>query len=114
MSSPHTIIPDLLAEHPIPPRGTLSRALHNDENVKAVWFGFAAGEELSEHTASMPAILHFLQGEAQVTLGGQRIDARAGTWVHMPARLPHSISARTPVVMLLTLLKAATATAPSA
>jgi len=29
-----------------------------------VVFGFAQGEELSEHTASMPAVLHFLQGEA--------------------------------------------------
>jgi hypothetical protein len=34
--------------------------LHNDERVKAVLFGFAQGEELSEHTASMPAVLHLL------------------------------------------------------
>jgi hypothetical protein len=30
---------------------------------------------------------------------------RAGTWVHMPANLKHSIEARTPVVMLRVLLK---------
>src|SRR5262245_46087953 len=30
---------------------------------------------------------------------------QAGTWVHMPAGLKHSIKARTPVVMLLVLLK---------
>jgi quercetin dioxygenase-like cupin family protein len=38
--------------------------LYNDDRLKAVAFGFAQGEELSEHTASMPAILHFLLREA--------------------------------------------------
>ena len=63
------------------------------------------GEELSEHTASMPAVLHILQGEAKLTLGDDTLDARPGTWVHMPKGLRHSIQANTPVVMLLLLLK---------
>jgi quercetin dioxygenase-like cupin family protein len=40
-----------------------------------------------------------------VTLGDDAIDARAGTWVHMPPNLKHSIRANTPVTMLLLLLK---------
>ena len=32
-------------------------------------FGFAPGQELSEDTSAKPAILHFLKGEAQLTLG---------------------------------------------
>jgi quercetin dioxygenase-like cupin family protein len=47
--------------------------------LKVVVFGFAAGQELSEHTSSSPAIMHFIQGEAQVTLGTDRIDARPNT-----------------------------------
>jgi quercetin dioxygenase-like cupin family protein len=70
-----------------------------------VLFGFAQGEELSEHTAPMPALLHFLQGDAAVTLGGNRHAAAAGTWVHIAKGLRHSIQAKTPVVMLLLLLK---------
>ncbi|MEE8169447.1 MAG: cupin domain-containing protein, partial [Phycisphaerae bacterium] len=66
---------------------------------------FAAGEELSEHTASMPAILHIVQGEAALTLGGDTVEARAGTWAYLPPNLPHSIRAKTPVVMMLTLIK---------
>jgi quercetin dioxygenase-like cupin family protein len=73
--------------------------------MKAVIFGFGQGEELSEHTASMPAILQFIQGEATVTLGDDRHEAKAGTWVHMPTGQRHSIQAKTPVVMLLLLLK---------
>ncbi len=34
--------------------------------LKVILVGFAQAEELSEHTASMPAVLHFLQGEATV------------------------------------------------
>ena len=76
----------------------------SDDQLKGVLFGFAEGQELSEHTAAKPAILHFLSGEAQLTLGEDILEARPGTWVHMPAHLPHSVLAQTPVVMLLLLL----------
>jgi quercetin dioxygenase-like cupin family protein len=84
----------------------VSRTLFGSERVKAVLFGFAAGQELSEHTASTPAIIHILQGEATLTLGGAVQAAGPGTWVHMPAKLPHALVARTNVVMLLLLLRA--------
>ncbi len=96
---------DLAAQVDIPDDGTISRTVYQDAQVKAVLFGFAAGQELSEHTAAMAAVLHFVQGEARVTLGAEVVEARANTWVHMPPRLPHSIVAKTPVVMLLLLLK---------
>jgi quercetin dioxygenase-like cupin family protein len=103
--TPYTHISDLAKDAQPPEKGILSRTIFNDENVKAVIFGFAQGEELSEHTASMPAILHFLQGEATVTLGDDKHEAKAGTWVHMPTGQRHSIQAKTPVVMLLLLMK---------
>jgi quercetin dioxygenase-like cupin family protein len=102
-----TAFEDLLAQVTIPEDGTISRTIYQDEQMKAVLFGFAAGQELSEHTAAVPAILHFVAGEASVTLGAETLEARANSWVHMPARTPHSVSARTPVVMLLLLLKGA-------
>jgi quercetin dioxygenase-like cupin family protein len=90
----------------VPPDGILSRTIFNDDRVKAVWFGFAAGQELSEHTASMPAVIHILEGQARLTLGSEASDAGAGTWVHMPANLSHGVRAVTQVTMLLLLLKA--------
>ncbi|KPK06256.1 MAG: cupin [Anaerolineae bacterium SG8_19] len=93
---------DLLSE--ISPNTIISRTIYSDDQLKSVLFGFAEGQELSEHTAAKPAILHFLAGEAQLTLGENMYDARPGTWVHMPAHLPHSVLAQTPVVMLLLLL----------
>ena len=103
--TPYTHISDLAKEAQPPEKGILSRTVFNDDRVKAVIFGFAQGEELSEHTASMPAILHFLQGEATVKLGDDKHEVKAGAWVHMPTGQRHSIQAKTPVVMLLLLMK---------
>jgi quercetin dioxygenase-like cupin family protein len=105
MKSDYTYIADLAQQVEIPSNGILTRTLYVDEWVKVVMFGFDTGQELSEHTASTPALLHFLRGEAQLTLGKDSREASAGTWVHMPANLPHSIKARTPLVLLLLLLK---------
>jgi len=88
-----------------PADGIISRTIYQDERLKAVLFGFGVGQELSEHTASKPAIMHFVSGEADVTLGGKPLAATAGTWVHMGAGMPHSIVAKSPLVMLLLLLK---------
>lgn len=105
VESGSTFLADLRKEIQPPESGTLSRTIHKDDHIKVVLFGFAAGEELSEHTASSPAILQFLKGEAEVTLGSETKLAVDGTWIHMPANLKHSIKARTPVVMLLVLMK---------
>ena len=102
---PYTHFSDLAKEVQPPDKGILSRSLFSDDRLKAVLFGFGQGEELSEHTASMPAILHFLQGEAKLTLGDHTLEAKSGTWVHIPTGLHHSIQAKTPVVMLLLVVK---------
>ena len=103
--SDYTVFLDLAKEVPPPDKGILSRTLYNDDRLKVVLFGFGQGEELSEHTASMPAVLHFLQGEAGLTLDDNVLDAKPGTWVHMPKGMRHSIQAKTQVIMLLVLLK---------
>lgn len=105
MDASYKIIADLTHNVAPPADGTLSRTIHQDDQLKAVLFGFAAGQELSEHTAATPAIMHFLSGEADVTLGSNPIAAGSGCWIHMPSHTPHSICAKTPVVMLLLLLK---------
>jgi quercetin dioxygenase-like cupin family protein len=87
-----------------PPDSILSRTVYQDDSMKTILFGFQPGQELSEHTAAVPAILHFIEGEADLTLGSESKPARTGTWVHLPPNLPHSIQAKTRVLMLLTLL----------
>ena len=102
----YSFIADLASQIPdIPSDSIISRTVYSDEAVKAVLFGFAAGQELSEHTASVPAIIHILKGEGTLTLGKDTVEAREGTWARMEANLPHSVNAKTALVMLLLMLK---------
>jgi quercetin dioxygenase-like cupin family protein len=106
MTSEFTLIDDLLAQLPeIAPDSIVSRTFLANPHIKAILFGFAPGQELSEHTSARPAILHFLQGEARLKLGGQESHAGPGTWAYMPPNLAHSIYADTTVVMLLYMLQ---------
>lgn len=101
------VIEDLLKRVELPKDGTLSVTIEQSPHMKVVLFGFAAGQELSEHTASVPAIMHQLSGEAHWQVGDKSVDAKPGTWVSMPAKLSHSITATTPSVMLLMMIKGA-------
>lgn len=101
----YTLFLELAKEVAPPQDGILSRTLFQDDKLKVVLFGFGAGHEMSEHTASKPAIMHFLHGQANVTLGSDAHEVGAGAWMHMPPNLPHSITAKTPTTMLLLLLK---------
>ncbi len=79
MSEPQLFVPDLadlLGE--IPDDSIVSRTFFQDENYKAILFGFASGQELSEHTAARPAILHILEGEATLTLGDETHEVQRG------------------------------------
>ena len=104
MSNTSTIV-DLREPIETPSDGIVSRAIHNDDDARVVLFSFAAGQQLSDHTAAMPVTLEIVEGEAAITLGDEEVEGRPGTWIHLPANLSHSVVARTPVTMLLTLLK---------
>jgi len=102
----YTFFADLVRELPeIPADSIVSRNLLKNEHMDVILFGFAAGQELSEHTSSRPAMLYFVDGEADLTLGGEKMTAVPHTFTTMRPHLPHSILAHTPVTMLLIMLK---------
>jgi quercetin dioxygenase-like cupin family protein len=106
MNLDYTYIANLLEQVPdIPADSIVSRTVYSDDQLKTILFAFAPGQELSEHTSAQTAILHFVQGEAELTLGEDTMTAQAGTWVHIPPHLPHSITAKTTVLMLLLMFK---------
>ena len=107
MDQQYFISPNLLNEIQMPEKGILSHTLFNDEHTKIILFGFAPGQELTAHTAPMPATIQILSGEATITLGSDTCQASAGCLIHMRPQLVHGVVARTPLEMLLTLHKAA-------
>lgn len=92
------IVPDVMSD------SIISHAVADADGTKTILFVFAAGQELSEHTSARPAILHFLSGEAKVSLGNDTFMAQANSWMQMPPHLPHSIYAETDTHMLLLML----------
>jgi len=101
----YKFIADLLVDANVPTDGILSRVLQKDEHVNITLFGFSAGQELSTHSAPTPAVLYFLNGEADVTLGDDVHRAKTGSFAYMPPLLPHAISAKSATMMLLVQIK---------
>ncbi|MFC4463907.1 cupin domain-containing protein [Streptomyces xiangluensis] len=103
---PATVISNLAAELPLPEDGTLSRVLYRDDRLRVVGFAFATGQELTEHTSALPVVVQVVQGHLELVLGDEKTEAQPGSWIHLPARLPHTVRATEPTLMLLTMLPA--------
>jgi quercetin dioxygenase-like cupin family protein len=85
------------------PEGIVSRTLLRAPGLRVVLFGFAAGQELSEHTSPYQALVQGLSGEADFRVNGDAYRLKAGDLLSMPPHAPHSLTAVTEFSMLLTL-----------
>lgn len=100
----YTFLPDVSTEVEVPTDGTLSRVLHRDDRLRLVAFAFDTGQELTEHTASVPAVVQVISGRIEMTLAGDTITMKPGDWLRMDAHLAHSLVALEPTVLILTML----------
>ena len=87
------------------PNGIVSRTLLRTANSRVVLFGFAEGQELTEHTSTQHAVVQILSGECDFLLAGEAHKLKAGDLLYMPPNLPHAAKATTKFSMLLTLTK---------
>lgn len=87
------------------PNGIVSRTLLRTGNSRVVLFGFAEGQELTEHTSTQHAVIQILSGECEFSLAGKPHVLKTGDLLYMPPNLPHAAKARTQFSMLLTLSK---------
>jgi quercetin dioxygenase-like cupin family protein len=99
------VVADLEAMVDVARQGIVSKAIVENEHHKIIHFTLAAGQELSEHTASVPAVIQVLQGGGTVVLGGEEHEARPGMLYYMPAELKHAVRAREDLVFLLTMFR---------
>ncbi len=84
----------------------VSRQITKEEAGNVTLFAFDAGQELSEHTAPFDALVHVLEGEAQVRIAGQPYALAAGDVIIMPHNQPHAVKAVKRFKMLLTMIRA--------
>lgn len=100
-------IVSLPAETRFAPNGIVSRTVFTAPGTRVVLFGFAPGQELTEHTSTQHALVQILSGRCEFTLAGQLHLLQAGDLLHMPPGLPHAVRATEEFSMLLTLAKPA-------
>ncbi len=106
MDKKYTFLDDLATQiKDIQEDSIISKTLDDNDAYKLVLFGFGAGQSLSEHAVPQPALLQFVSGEAELTLGEDTMTAKAGSWAQMEPGLSHSLTAKVPTIMLLVLFK---------
>ena len=84
----------------------VSRQITKADAGNVTLFAFDAGQELSEHRAPFDALVHILEGEAEVRVSGEPFSLAAGEAIIMPANEPHALKATKRFKMLLTMIRA--------
>jgi quercetin dioxygenase-like cupin family protein len=85
----------------------VSREIVRTRHTTITAFAFAQGQGLSEHTTPFTALAQILDGEAEITVGGEKHTVKAGELLTMPANSPHALQAHHQFKMLLTMAKEA-------
>lgn len=68
-------------------------------------FAFDEGQSLSEHTVPHRAVIHVVEGAADVTVGGMRHRVTAGQLIDLPENVPHAVDAPVRFKMALVMLR---------
>lgn len=83
----------------------VSRTVINEKAGTVTIFAFDEGDGLSEHTAPFDALLHVLEGEAEIIIAGNKNHLEHGEAIVLPAGKPHAVRALTRFKMLLTMIR---------
>jgi quercetin dioxygenase-like cupin family protein len=105
MDEERPVVAELEAMVQIAQDGIVSKSIVENDHHKIILFCLATGQELSEHTASVPASIHVLRGRGTITLGDQVFETGPGHLYYMPAETHHAVVAQDELVFLLTMFR---------
>jgi quercetin dioxygenase-like cupin family protein len=83
----------------------VSKTLIKKEIGNITLFAFDKGQGLSEHTAPFDAVVHILDGKAEITIGGDPQIVRQGEMLIMPANISHALQAIEQFKMVLIMIR---------
>ncbi len=83
----------------------VSKQIIKKPNGNITLFAFDEGESLTEHTSPFEAVVYMVDGEMEITIGGNPYNTKAGEILVMPANIPHGLKASVKSKMLLTMIK---------
>ncbi len=84
----------------------VSMTLVKESSGSVTLFAFDEDQGLSEHSAPYDAMVHILDGEAEITVGGEARTLRNGGMQILPANIPHAVKAHQPFKMMLVMIRA--------
>ncbi len=68
-------------------------------------FAFDQDQGLSEHTAPFDALVHILDGEAEISISGEPYRLKEGEMIIMPGGKPHALKAVKRFKMMLVMVR---------
>jgi quercetin dioxygenase-like cupin family protein len=83
----------------------VSREIVKKPTGSVTLFAFDEGQGLSEHTAPFDALVHVLEGEAEISIAGKPHHLHYGEMILMPAQQPHALKALKRFKMILTMIR---------
>ena len=83
----------------------VSRTIIDKKTGTVTLFAFWKGQALSEHTAPYDALVHIVDGEADVFISGSKHRISQGEMIIMPANEPHAFNAVNNFKMLLIMIR---------
>ncbi len=83
----------------------VSKTLIQKDTGTLTLFAFDAGQGLSEHTAPFDAVVIILDGQAEITIGGDTNVVKTGEMLIMPANIAHALHANERFKMLLVMIR---------
>ena len=83
----------------------VSKMLINKDVGSVTLFAFDGKQKLSEHTAPFDALVQVLDGEAEISISGEKYSLKQGDFIIMPANKPHAVCALTQMKMMLVMVK---------
>lgn len=85
--------------------GVVSKQVLKKKSGNVTLFSFDKGQGLTEHTSPFDAMVHILDGVAEITIDGKPHVLNTGDCIIMPATHPHALHAVEPFKMVLTMIK---------
>ena len=83
----------------------VSKTLMKKETGSLTLFSFDTGQGLTEHTSPYDAVVLILDGQADITVGGEVKTVLTGQMLIMPANVPHALHANEKFTMLLIMIR---------
>ena len=83
----------------------VSREIIHKSTGTVTLFAFDKDQGLSEHRAPFDALVHILDGEAEVTISGKVFHLEQGQMIILPANEIHALKALSKFKMLLVMIK---------